>query len=188
MSERQAAARGRLEAWLAERGERGSFRVSPLGIDLPGWSFFRVALPPAPGLEELGEETRFHVVRDDGPVVTGPAEAELARLLAAAGLDRGAPSIPLETLGRAVLVLAGRGASVVAETDVPELAGRFAGLAFAGPSLESTAGGSALSFQAQREAGPGREPPAFLLVRASVEASGVARLEIEEREVRLRRP
>jgi hypothetical protein len=178
------SARTSLERWLAEQGERTGFRVSPLGIGIPGWSFFRVSLPPEAGLEELGEATRFHAVRGDGSVVTGPVEIELARLFRAVGLGGGASSIPLEALGRAVLVLSGRGASVVTGADVPGLALRFEGLAFAGPSLESSQGGAALSFQAQREAGPGREPLTFLLVRASLDASGEARLAIEEREVR----
>jgi hypothetical protein len=177
-------ARTSLERWLAEQGERAGFRVSPLGIDIPGWTFFRVSLPPEPGLEELGEETRYHAVRDDGSVVTGTAETELAPLFRAVGLDGGASSVPLEALSRAVLVLAGRGASVVNEADVPERTRLFEGLAFAGPSLESTPGGVVLAFQAQRAAGTGREPLTFLLVRASVDAAGEARLAIEEREVR----
>jgi hypothetical protein len=181
---RQVEAAGRLEAWLAVRGEPTGFRVSALGIDVPGWSFFRVSFPPEPGREELGEATRFHAVRDDGSVVTGPAEDELSRLLRKVGLGGGASSVPLGTLSRAVLVLASRGASVVAEEDVPALARRFEGLVFAGPSLESTAGGTVLAFQAQRAAGPGREPLTFLLVRASIDAAGEARLAIEEREVR----
>ncbi len=184
MEDLAGTAKTSLEAWLAERGERAGFRVSPLGIDIPGWSFFRVSVPPEAGMEELGEATRFHVVRDDGSVVTGPAETELAPLFRAAGLGSGASSVPLETLARAVLVLAGRGASVVTDVDVPELAQRFEGLAFAGPSLESSPGGVLFAFQARADAGPGREPLRFLLVRASVDASGEARLAIEEREVR----
>lgn len=181
---RQVEAAGRLEAWLAVRGEPTGFRVSALGIDVPGWSFFRVSLSPEPGLEELGEATRYHAVRDDGSVVTGTAETELAPLFRAVGLDGGASSVPLETLARAVLVLAGRGASVVTEADVPELGQRFEGLAFAGPFLASSPGGVLFAFQARADAGPGRAPLRFLLVRASIDASGKARLAIEEREVR----
>jgi len=177
---------GRLEAWLAARGERASLRVSPLGIGIPGWSFFRVSLPPEPGLEELGEETRFHVVRDDGSVVTGPAEEELGRLFRAVDIAGGASSIPLEALGRAVLVLAGRGASVVTGEDVPELARRFSGVEFAGPSLDRTPNGVSLAFLARQDAGPGRAPLRFLLVRASIERLGEVRVAIEPREVRLR--
>lgn len=177
-------AAGRLEAWLAARGEPTGFRVSALGIEVPGWSFFRVSIPPEPGLEELGDVTRCHAVRDDGSVVTGPAEAELARLFRAVGFGGGTSSVPLGALSRAVIVLAGRDASIVAEDEVTELARRFQGLAFAGPSVESTPGGTVLTFQAQRAAGPGREPLTFLLVRASLDATGEARLAIEEREVR----
>lgn len=187
MRERRMEAGKRLEAWLAERGE-GASRVSPLGIDLPGWSFFRVSLPPEAGLEEPGETSRFHAVRDDGSVVTGHVEIELARLLATAVLGSGEPTAPLETLGRAVLVLAGRGATVVGEAEAAELARRHEGVAFAGPSLERTPAGTALVFQARTDAGPGRAPLSFLLVRASVGVSGEARLEVEERAVRSRRP
>ncbi len=141
----------------------------------------------AAGLEELGGQTRFYVVKDDGSVVTDPVRAELAPLLQAVGLDGGTSSIPLETLARAVLVPAGRSASVVAEADLPELSRLFTGVTFAGPSLERTLAGAVLVFQAQVDAGPGKAPLRFLLVRASIDASGKARLEIEERGVSFRR-
>lgn len=186
LADTAAAARTSLEAWLETRGGRTGARISLLSIDLPGWSFFSVSRPPQAGLEELGEETVIHVVRRDGAVVTGPAEDELARVFRSVGLIEHRPGLRLEELARAVLALAGRRATVLSDNGAADLAGRFAGIDFAGPRLERTPNRAELTFQAQVDAGASKRPLAFLLVRVTVGLSYETSLSVEEREARFR--
>lgn len=180
------AERKSLEAWLETRGEGTGARISLLSIDLSGWRFFSVSLPPQAGLEELGEETLLHVVRGDGTVVTGPAEEELARVFRSVGLIERRPGLRLEELARAVLALAGRRATVLSDESAADLADRFAGIDFAGPRLEWTPKRAELTFQAQVDAGPSKGPLAFLLVRVTVASSYETSLSVVEREARFR--
>lgn len=186
MAERWAAATRTLEAWLAERGELSGARVTPLGIEIPEWVFFRVSFPPRPGLEELGERHGYHVVREDGTVVSGPVEEELSRLFRAEGLANGKLVPTPETLAQAVLVLAGKGGLVVSDGDASELARRFEGAELAGPRLERTADGVVLVFFAQEEAGPERAPLSFLAARVVVDSGGRASLTLRSIPVRFR--
>lgn len=188
MTERGAAARRSLEVWLAERGEDPGARAIPLGIEIPGWTFFRVSFPARPGLEELGERTAYLVVREDGTVVAGPEEEELSRLFRATGLADGRAARGLETLARAVLVFAGKGGLVVSEGDASELARRFEGVELTGPRLERTADETVLAFFAQEEVGPGRAPLSFLEVRVVLDAVGRASLTLRSIPVRFREP
>jgi len=186
MAERRAAAARTLEAWLAERGELPGARVTPLGIEIPGWVFFRVSYPPRPGLEELGETHGYHVVREDGTVVSGPVEEELSKLFRAEGLANGKLVRTPETLAQAVLVLAGKGGLVASDGDASELARRFEGAELAGPRLERTADGVVFVFFAQEEAGPERAPLSFLAVRVVVDSGGRASLTLRSIPVRFR--
>lgn len=77
-------------------------------------------------------------------------------------------------------------ATVVSDNGAADLAGRFAGIDFAGSRLERTPKGAELTFQAQVDAGASKRPLAFLLVRVTVGSSYETSLSVEEREARLR--
>lgn len=188
VTERGAAARRSLEAWLAERGEDPGARATLLGIEIPGWVFFQVSFPPRPGLEDLGERTAYLVVREDGTVVAGPEEEELTRLFLAEGLADGRAARGLETLARAVLVFAGKGGLVVSEGDASELARRFEGVELTGPRLERTADETVLAFFAQEAVGPERAALSFLAVRVVLDTGGRASLTLRSIPVRFRKP
>ncbi len=150
-------------------------QIQRVGLRFPGWSFF-LASCEAPDLAmDHGLPNRPLVVREDGSVVEGPPEPEIARFLASLGLPGAEPTEPLHRVARAVMFLAGAPGSALKAEDASQWLAARKGADLAGPTLATKGGSATLTFWAQGDA-IGRTPPTFTRFEVRLDAKGRAKL------------
>lgn len=166
----------RLAEFLRQSGtDPSGCRFQRVGLRFPGWTFVSVACATAEPALDAGVPDRPMVVRDDGTVVAGPPDPEIARFLASVGLPDADPGEPLDRVARAVLFLAGDPARVLKDEEAMDWLRVRKGAPLEGPSLVRKRGAATLAFWAQAPAG-GREGPSFVRYEVRLDAKGRARL------------
>lgn len=175
-------ARVALEAVLRNSGEPGEgTEIARSHLGIPGWTFFTVTRPLQHPTTHQSSTSRHMVIRDDGTLVQGPPEPEIARMLASLGLPDGDPAVPLDSVAKAILFLGGRPDMFVSKNEAERRVQRLKGADLSGPGLSRKKGSATLTFWAQEDSGAdsGHGPPSFALYEVTMGSNGKVTLAVK---------